>query len=337
MNLKAEIRRFAHDIGFDRVGFANAEPFFEENRILKRRKSQGLLSPFEDYHIDRRCCPDQILSGVRTIICVAIGYLTLQSDRELITQKDDCGRLSKYAQVYDYHHLIRRKLNEIVDFISKRQNGKFEVLVDSGSLIERAAAKRAGIGWLGQNTCLFVPELGSWVFLGEILTDVQIDPDEPLETQCDNCGRCIRACPTGALFAPYQINPYKCLSYITQMKGSIPKEYRTILGDRIFGCDTCQEVCPHNTHVRIPNHLEFVVKDGIDTNLYKVAKISKNEYIKSFGKTAAGWRGRNTIRRNAVCALANTSSDAIPFLESMLRDPSETVREHVQWAIRRLK
>lgn len=337
MSLKLEITRFAKDIGFDRVGFANAEPFFEERHILTERKAQGLISPFEDDCIDMRCFPDIILPGVKTIICAAIGYLTQSNGSWGTVGNSPRGRLSRYAVVNDYHFVVRNKLNAIVDFIAKRRHGNFAVFVDSGSLIDRAAAKRAGIGWLGQNTCLFASEFGSWVFLGEILTDIEIEPDKPVDTRCDNCGHCIRACPTGALFAPYQINPYKCLSYITQMKGLIPEEYRIHLGDRIFGCDTCQEACPQNRHVQIPNHPEFEVNGVMDTNLYKVAKIDKYEFNTSFGKTAAGWRGRNIIRRNAVCALVNTSpSDAVPFLKDMLNDPSQVVREHVRWAVNKL-
>ncbi len=338
MSLKLEVTRFAKEIGFDRVGFANAQPFFEERHILTERRAQGLVSHFEDRHIDKRCFPDIALPGAKTIICVAIGYLTESYDFcASMSKNGPYGYISKYAVVNDYHLVVRNKLNAVVDFIAERRQGNFAVFVDSGSFIDRAAAKRAGIGWQGQNTCLFVPELGSWVFLGEILTDIEIEPDEPVETECDNCGRCIRACPTGALFAPYQIDPYKCLSYITQMKGLIPEEYRIHLGDRIFGCDTCQEACPQNRHVMIPDHPEFAVNGVIDTNLYRLAKMSKDEFNTSLGKTAAGWRGRNIIRRNAVCALANTSpSDALPFLKEMLKDPSQVVRQHVRWAVNRL-
>jgi epoxyqueuosine reductase len=339
MNLKQEVTRFAKDIGFDLVGFTNAAPFMKERRILTQRKSEGLTSPFEDGQIDTRCFPDIVLPGAKTIICTAIGYLTNMNNSGTSIGGDRVhGKISRYALVNDYHFVIRNKLNAVVDFIAKRRKGNFVVLVDSGSIIEKAAAKRAGIGWLGQNTCLFTPKFGSWVFLGEILTDIEIEPDEPADSQCDNCGHCVKACPTGALFAPFQLNPYKCLSYITQMRGMIPEEFRIYIGNRIFGCDTCQEACPKNLHIETPDHSEFSTNSVIDTNLYKVAKLSKGEFNTSYAKTPAGWRGRNTIRRNAVCALANTlSSDALIFLKDMLNDPSYVVSQHVRWAVNRLK
>lgn len=170
--------------------------------------------------------------------------------------------------------------------------------------------------------------------LGEILTDIEIEPDTPMENRCDGCGRCIKACPTGALMAPFQINPHRCLSYITQMRGFIPEEFRRPLGNRIFGCDTCQEACPNNRNVKIPNHREFAPDMPLERDLEKLAKLSKQDFNKVFRDTAVGWRGRNVIRRNAVCAIGNCKDvNTIKLLESLTKDLSETVREQARWSL----
>jgi epoxyqueuosine reductase len=344
MGLKEDIRKFAKDIGMDAVGFAPAEPFLQEKEILQEKKARGLLSPFEERDIDRRCYPDRLLPGARTIICFAMGYLidSFEPEETLFPErspyeKSPKGKISRYARVKDYHGIMGNKLNAVVKFISKIKEGRFKIFIDTGSLLDRAAARRAGIGWIGENTCLFTPELGSWVFLGEILTDIEIEPDEPAKDLCDHCGRCVRACPTGALMAPFQINPYRCLSYITQMRGFIPEEFRKPLGHRIFGCDTCQEACPKNRGVRIPRHREFMPEMPVETNLHKLVIITRNDFEKIFKGIAAGWRGRNVIRRNAACALGNLGGEgSAKVLEELLNDPSEVVREQARWALDRL-
>lgn len=337
MDLKSEIKQYAKSLGFDKVGFASARPFLEEKRVLVEREDAGLISPFEESNIELRCFPEELFPGAKTIICFAIGYLTLvlnENDKQSIGPS---GKISRYAKVIDYHEVLREKLVHMVDFISQKRKGNFKIFVDTGSLLEKAAAQRAGIGWIGENTCLFVKDLGSWVFLGEILTDLDFEPDEPAENLCDHCGNCVRACPTGALFAPYQINPFMCLSYITQMRGNIPKEFRSLMGNRIFGCDTCQEVCPKNLKVKIPNHQEFIPNMPVETDLYKLVKMQNAEFKVSFGKTAASWRGKNVIRRNAICALGNIRHKASSeVFKELLNDPSEMIREHARWALKRM-
>ena len=338
MNLKREIIHFAKKIGLDRVGFTTAEPFLKEKEILADRMARNLVSPFEEQDMELRWDPQKLLPGVKTIICFAMGYLMNPYD-PMETSPDEIkggpvGKISRYAKVKDYHFVLVKKLEEIVDFISKKEAGQFKIMVDTGSLMEKVAAQRAGLGWIGENTCLFTPELGSWVFLGEILTDIEIEPDTPMENRCDGCGRCIKACPTGALMAPFQINPHRCLSYITQIRGFIPEEFRKPLGNRIFGCDTCQEACPNNRNVEIPNHREFVPDIPLERDLKKLTKLSKQDFSKVFRDTAAGWRGRNVIRRNAVCAIGNSKDvNTIKLLESLTKDLSQTVREQALWSL----
>jgi len=339
MSLKREVISFAKKLGFDRVGFATAEPFLKEKELLAEKMAKNMLSPFEEHDIELRSDPNKILPGAKTIICFAMGYL-INYNEIMKTNLEEAnisisGRISRYAMIKDYHFVLTAKLERVVEFISSKKAGKFKIMVDTGSLLEKAAAKRAGLGWIGENTCLFVPALGSWVFLGEILTDIEFEPDIPMASNCFGCGRCVRACPTGALMAPFQINPYKCLSYITQMRGIIPVEFQSSLGNRVFGCDTCQEACPHNKNVIIPNHQEFIPEFPLETDLEKLAILSKQDFNRSFKDTPAGWRGRNIVRRNAVCALGNTGDvKDIKLLENLTSDPSETVSKQAIWALK---
>lgn len=341
MNLKQEIIHFAKQIGFDQVGFTTAEPFLKEKEILAEKQAKNLISPFEEQDIKLRCNPQKILPGAKTIICFAMGYLVNPYD-PVETAPDEIkggavGKISRYAKAKDYHFVLAKKLEKMVDFISKKEAGQFKIMVDTGSLMEKAAAERAGLGWIGENTCLFTPELGSWVFLGEILTDIEIEPDAPVDSRCNGCGRCVKACPTGALMAPFQINPHKCLSYITQMRGSIPEEFRRPLGNRVFGCDTCQEACPNNMNVKIPNHTEFKPEIPLKQDLERLVKLTKRDFNKVFKGTAAGWRGRNVIRRNAVCALGNMRDVKYKkLLEILTDDPSEIVSNQALWSLKNL-
>jgi epoxyqueuosine reductase len=338
MDLKQEIVYFANKIGLDRVGFTSAEPFLKEKKILAERIAKNLVSPFEEQDMELRWNPQKLLPEAKTIICFAMGYLVNPYDPVETSpdeiKGDPVGKISRYARVKDYHFVLVKKLEEMVDFISEKQAGRFKIMVDTGSLMEKAAAERAGLGWIGENTCLFTPELGSWVFLGEILTDIRIYPDTPMENRCDGCGRCVKACPTGALMASFQMNPHRCLSYITQMRGFIPEEFRKPLGKRIFGCDTCQEACPDNRNVKIPNHRELVPDIPVERDLEKLIKLNKQDFNKVFRDTAAGWRGRNIIRRNAVCALGNfKDKNSVKLLETLTKDPSEIVREQALWSL----
>lgn len=294
-----------------------------------------MLSPFEEQDVDLRCYPEKLLSGAKTIICFAMGYLINSYDLEEVSK----GKISRYAQIKDYHFVVKEKLDKVVDFISTKKEGSFKVFVDTGSILEKAAAQRAGLGWIGENTCLFTEKFGSWVFLGEVLTDIYVEPDEPAKNRCNHCGKCIKACPTGALIEPYNINPYKCLSYITQMRGNIPLEFRKALGNRIFGCDTCQEACPQNRDVKIPVHEEFLPNKSPETDLLKLLQITRGDFREKFSDIAAGWRGRNTLRRNAACAMGNTQEKYfIKTLKQLAeKELSPVVREHMIWAIKQLK
>ncbi|WP_148866601.1 tRNA epoxyqueuosine(34) reductase QueG [Thermosediminibacter litoriperuensis] len=336
MSVKEKIINYAKSVGVDKVGFTTAEPFLAEREILLERKELGLFSPFEENDVELRCHPNKLLPGARTIICFAMGYLIEQSACTVkVNAEEPSGIISRYASIKDYHRVMGEKLRLVADYIFSNWGGNFRIFVDTGSLMDRAAAGRAGLGWIGQNTCLFTEEFGSWVFLGEIITDLEVEPDEPSVNRCNNCGKCVKACPTGALEAPYRLNPFRCLSYVTQMRGSIPEEFRPLLGVRVFGCDTCQEACPKNKSVRIPFHEEFVPDVPLERRLIRLINIGSREFEKMFKPTPIGWRGKNVLRRNAVVALSNAGSGHKKCFEKLLEDPSPVIREHALWALKR--
>ncbi|MFO7153002.1 MAG: tRNA epoxyqueuosine(34) reductase QueG [Bacillota bacterium] len=331
---KEQIRYFAKRIGFDKIGFASAEPFWDEKEFLMERKKAGLFLPFEESDIELRCHPERHLAGAKTIICFAISYY-FEKPEDPEESPEPLGIISRYASRCDYHDVLFQKLKLVADFIHSMWGARSKIFVDSGGLLERAAARRAGIGWIGQNTCLFTEEFGSWVFLGELLTDLEIEPDLPCRSLCDNCGRCIKACPTGALEKPYRLNPSRCLSYITQMRGTIPEDFRKFLGMRIFGCDICQEACPKNKKIIPVDHKELMLDYRMERRLTKLIFMDKAEFDKNFKLTPVAWRGRNVLRRNAVVALANSGGEYRGFFEKLLSDPSPVIREHALWALKK--
>ena len=197
MSLKQEIINFAKTIGLDKVGFTTAEPFLKEKEILLEKKANNLISPFEEQDIDLRCNPERLLPGVKTIICFAISYLIYPyCPSETDPGQDDGrprGKISRYAYVNDYHFVLSEKLKEVVAYISEKERARFKIMIDTGELIEKAAAQRAGLGWIGQNTCLFTQEFGSWVFLGEILTDIELEQTAQGKQMLRMM--CVKACP----------------------------------------------------------------------------------------------------------------------------------------------
>jgi epoxyqueuosine reductase len=204
-------------------------------------------------------------------------------------------------------------------------------------LLDRPAAIRSGIGWQGRNGSVIVRDLGSWVVLGELILDLELEPDSPAEgNRCGGCNRCQAACPTGALRAPYSLDISRCLSHLTQMPGSIPESLRPLLGTRIYGCDRCQEVCPHNRRARPGNHPEFHPSQGLGASpdLISLLNLSTEEFKQRVAPTTIGWIRRSRFRRNVAVALGNLGDPAaIPALEVAAQDQDLIVKEHATWAL----
>jgi epoxyqueuosine reductase len=339
--LKAEIAARAHELGFDLVRFASPAPFPEAQRVLEERIAQGLLSGLQWFTAERASVagdPSKLMPGVRTIVSLGISYLS-DEPFTLSEPGNPRGRVARYAWGLDYHDVFKDKLWALHALVQERLGRPVEAraLVDTARIVDRAVAQRAGLGWYGKNTNLLNHEYGSWVLLGELLLDVELPPDEPLKTHCGSCTRCMPACPTGALIAPGVLDNDRCISYLTiELRGPIPVEMRPLIGDWVFGCDICQDVCPVNRKALPGNHPEFAPAAGIgpSPSLVELLDMSEDEFKERFRHSPvkrAKWAG---LRRNAAVALGNLRDPAaLPALARALHSEPALVRGHVAWAL----
>jgi len=242
--IKQRAKEYAKDIGLPIFGVASPEPLSHLRVLLEKRKREGLESPFEKrWQTEVRCRPDFLLSSVKSIICVGLPYYPSSAG-----EVQPLWGISRHAWGRDYHLVLKEKLELLGDFLRSLTGAGFEykTVVDSVPLVERALAHRAGLGWYGKNNLLINPYYGSWFVLGELLTNLELEPDAPLDKNCGSCEICLKACPTGALLAPYQLDARRCVSCLTQSKDDVPPGLREKVGRSVYGCDICQEVCPVN-------------------------------------------------------------------------------------------
>ena len=243
--LEAAVKQLGKSLGFDLVGIASAEPFLRDERAATQRIRDGMMDGLPWYTEDRvhkATHPEELLPGARSIVSLAISY----NDGERTVHTDGLtGKIARYAWGDDYHQVLKGKLKEFVARLGDvaPQPVRTRIFVDDGPMNDRAAAERAGVGWFGKNTNILTPSHGSWVLLGQVITDLELTPDEPLAKNCGECVRCIDACPTGAIVAPYVIDNRRCISFLTiELRGPMPRELRPLVGDWVFGCDICQDV-----------------------------------------------------------------------------------------------
>lgn len=339
--LKEELRADAPRLGIDKIGFASADPFVELKDILLKHREKGYESGFEEPDIDKRVDPALTLKAPRSIISIAVAYPSKLKNPPRSEPGAYRGILSRSAWGTDYHHVLRNRLERLEQWIRERVPGARTVsMVDTGALVDRAVAKRAGIGWLGKNCSVITPEWGSWVYLGELITNVPFPPDTPVTESCGDCTLCIDACPTGALVGPGQLNAQRCVSYLTQTKGHIEDdELKRKIGNRLYGCDTCQIVCPKNKGMHADHHPELEPDPELVKPLLKpLLFLSNREFKERFGSSAAAWRGRKPIQRNAILALGNfRDKTAVPELIHLLRtDERPEIRGAAVWALGRI-
>lgn len=342
--LKRQITEQASLLGFDLVGFATASPFPETQAVLEERIAAGLLSGLTWFHADRACIagdPHNLMPEVQTLVSLGISYLSDESH----TRSEPGiprGRVARYAWGLDYHEVFKSKLLSLHSWIESALGRKVESrsLVDTARITDRAVAQRAGLGWYGKNTNILNKDRGSWVLLGELLLDFYLPPDEPVKTHCGNCTRCMPACPTGALIAPGVLDNDKCISYLTiELQGPIPRDARHLIGDWVFGCDICQEVCPVNRKAQPGNHSEFAQPHGIGAspNLIDLLDMSEEEFRARYKHSPVRrtkWAG---LRRNAAVALGNIGDPAsVPALTRALNAEPALVRGHSAWALGRI-
>ncbi|MBM2658236.1 tRNA epoxyqueuosine(34) reductase QueG [Staphylococcus pseudoxylosus] len=334
--LKQDVIDYAHTIGIDSIGFTTADPFDEMKQKLVDYHAKGYASGFEESDIALRTEPKLTLPTARSIIAIAVGYPNKLKGAPKSTRGDRRGMFARASWGQDYHSIMRKRLDKLADYLRDRVDGvEIQSMVDTGALSDRAVAERAGLGYVGRNGFVINPELGTWTYLGEMLVSVPFPPDDPLLDSCGDCTICVDRCPTGALVGDGQLNSQKCISFLTQTKGYLADEYRYKIGNRLYGCDTCQQVCPRNKGINT-QHEDIVLEPEIlKPRLVPLLKMSNKEFKHTYGHLAGAWRGKKPIQRNAIVALAHFKEEsAIPDLQDVaLNDPRPMIRGTAYWAI----
>ncbi|KOP65043.1 [Fe-S]-binding protein [Bacillus sp. FJAT-18019] len=338
--LKQELKAVAPELGIDDIGFASAEPFQSLKGILQNHRKLGYESGFEEQDLDKRVTPALPGTEPKSLIAIAITYHSKMNNPPKSEPGKYRGIMARSAWGRDYHQVLREAMERLENYIKERvPDAKLESMVDTGALVDRAVSERAGIGFSAKNCAIISPKFGSWIFLGEMVTNIPFPPDKPVTEDCGECTKCIDACPTGALVGPGQLNAQRCVSFLTQTKGFLDEEAMRKIGNRLYGCDTCQIVCPKNRGKNW-THQEAFKPDPEKAKplLLPILDMSNREFKEAFGDTSAAWRGRKPIQRNAVIALGNFKDiSAVPKLsEVLLKDPRPELRGTAAWALGRI-
>ncbi len=292
---------------------------------------------YDGSYARRAADPRSLLPDARSVICVAVPYAVAGRERPAPLR----GRVSNYAWSNDYHRRLNALLRAVAAEIDDAAGAPVTAIVcDTRPLAERAFAARAGLGWIGKHTNLIAPQLGSFAFLGEIVTTIDLPPDAPLRKSCGSCRLCVDACPTGALRGDYTIDANRCISDLTQRTDAIPLEMRPLIGDWVWGCDICQLVCPPTARASRSGGSEWAPLDDESARppLVELLGLRSGTFKRRYQKTAMGWRGAAVLRRNAAVALGNAldRSAVGPLTSSLERDPHPMVRGHAAWALGRI-
>jgi epoxyqueuosine reductase len=336
MSNASSIRNKARELGFEKIGFARAgaAPHGDALDPWLHRNFHGEMA-WMARAPERRTDPGRLLPGARTVICVAKNYQSPGSHSE----DPSVGRISRYAWGDDYHDVLLAKLHELREYI-ERLGGNAKVCVDTNAILEKPWAQEAGLGWQGKHSNLISREIGSWFFLGEVLTDLELDPDPPhREEFCGTCTECIDLCPTKAIVAPYVVDSRKCIAYLTiEHRGAIPRELRPLIGNLVFGCDICQDVCPWNKFAQVAPEREFYAREGnLTPSLIELMGLTREEFNRRFQGSPVKRAKHTGFLRNVAVALGNSNDPAaIPVLERALGNEEPLVRAHAAWALGRL-
>jgi epoxyqueuosine reductase len=325
-----DVRRLGSELGFDAIGIARAEAYSETERHIAERRARGLDAgmKFTMAQPERSCHPETLLPGARSVVSVAHCYWTPEAPRG-----EGEGRLARYTWRDAYAGLRER-----LDALGRRLGGAYRVLVDANQHVDREAAARAGVGFYGKNTMLITRRHGSWVVLGTLITDVEIEPMPPMDAGCGSCTLCIEACPTGALDEPGTLDATRCLSYWTQSRSPMPEDIREEIGDRVYGCDICQDVCPWNRGIEkrrtgepLPERAEPHV------SLVEWLELGDDELRARYDRLYFPRKDPRYLRRNALVSLGNTGEpEHRPAVEAYAEDGDPLLREHAAWALARL-
>ena len=335
--LQSEFVAYAQSIGVDKIGFTTAAPFIELKNRLRRQQELGYQSGFEEADIDKRTEPLQLLDSAESIVAIAVAYPSRMQEPPVGKKGARRGIFCRASWGVDYHTALRERIKLLTAWLEERIEGvRIESMVDTGALVDRAVAERAGIGWSGKNCSIITPEFGSYVYLGELITNIPFAPDTPMEDACGDCRLCLDVCPTGALVGPGQLDSQRCIAFLTQTKGILPDEFRSHIGNRLYGCDTCQTVCPKNKGKINWIHEEFKPDPEIAKPLLvPLLTISNREFKEKFGHVSGSWRGKKPIQRNAIFALAHFKEEAaVPDLIALLeKDSRPVIRGTAAWAL----
>ncbi len=333
--MKEQLQQLAGDLGFALCRIAECAPprHAAEFRAWLDSGSAGEMT-WLDRNKDRRTDPQLVLPGAQSVIVLAMNYFQGESPPDSAFQ----NTVARYAWGDDYHDIIERKLR-VLDGFLQQHGGRQKCYVDTGPILERDLAAEAGIGWHGKSTMLIHPKLGTWFFLSEILTTLELPPDAPLPNRCGNCERCLEACPTGAITAPHTLDARRCISYLTiEAKGSIPIELRPFIGDKIYGCDDCLSACPWNRFAQTSRESAFAAREAVAAmSLSDFLDIDDARFRMLFRGSPIKRIKRRGFLRNVCVALGNvgTRSD-LPALRRAAADPDPLISEHASWAVNRI-
>ncbi|AXA83824.1 tRNA epoxyqueuosine(34) reductase QueG [Lysobacter oculi] len=339
--LSARIRDEAAALGFTRFGISGVALGDDESH-LRNWLQAGMHGTMQwmAAHGDKRSRPAELLPGTLSVISVGLDYGREHDEAWATLEDGERAYIARFALGRDYHKLMRNRLQKLAERIEGIVGPiGHRVFVDSAPVLERALARNAGLGWIGKHTCLIDKDGGSWFFLGELYLDIALPAAEPATNHCGTCSRCIDICPTQAIIAPYRLDARRCISYLTiEHEGAIPLEFREAIGNRIFGCDDCQLVCPWNKFAQRSDEPDFRTRNDLDrATLAELFAWEEDEFLQRTEGSAIRRSGHERWLRNIAVALGNapTTDAVIAALRSRMEHPSEIVREHVAWALAR--
>jgi epoxyqueuosine reductase len=338
--MNTAIKALALELGFDDCRITSAAPPQTAAALQEwLREGQHGQMAWLERNSAKRGDPSLVLPGAKSIVLVAVSY---HLDRSATTEvSGPAGVIARYALHADYHEVMADRLKQLAAFINSLggEGSRSLWYVDTGPILERDLAQRAGLGFIGKHTNLISRRLGNWFFIGEILTTLELDPDHPERNRCGSCVRCIAACPTAAITAPFSLDARRCISYLTiELKGPIPEDLRPLIGSRIFGCDDCLEVCPWNRFAREGNLMSSHRRRDLDAaGLLELLSLDERGFKARFAGTPIVRTKRRGLLRNVCVALGNVGgAESLPALEQAAGDPEPLIAEHARWAIARI-
>jgi epoxyqueuosine reductase len=338
--LRDEIRAEALRLGFDACGFASASDAWPNGGWLREFVAEGFHGAmgWMEETLDRRSHPTAMWQDARTAVVLGVNYGP-EHDPLIALEAPSRAAISVYAQGDDYHEVIKKRLKQLARWMHGRFGGEVKVFVDTAPLMEKPLAQRAGLGWQGKHTNLVSRQFGSWLFLGSVLTTLDLPADPPERDHCGSCSACLDICPTNAFSGPYQLDARRCISYLTiELSGPIPVAFRPALGNRIYGCDDCLAACPWNKFASLSSEMAFHARETLKgPSLAELVVLDDPAFRALFRKSPVKRIGRDRFVRNVLYAIGNSGETALaPLVEALVHDESEVVSEAATWALGRI-